>query len=105
MLTYKNKYVHSATGLIPNEAKNDNNEFKAKLNVSVKARKETIYPTLEVGDKVKIMRKKAITEKERTRRFLQGEYTVENIATQLGHKYYTLEGLNHPLLRHVLLNI
>ena len=94
--------MHSATGLTPNEAKKEKNEFKAKLNVSVKARKEKMYPTLEVGDKVKIMRKKAITEKERTSHFLQGEYTVENIATKLGHKYYTLEGFNRPLLRHEL---
>ena len=49
-----------------------------------------MYPTLEVGDRVKIMRKKAITEKERTNHFLQGEYTVENIATKLG-KHQTLE--------------
>ena len=39
-----------------------------------------MYPTLKVGDKVKkIMRKKAITEKEITSPFLQGEYTVEKM--------------------------
>ena len=103
MLTNSNnKDVHSATGLTPNEARKEKNEFKAKLNVSVKARKEKMYPTLEVGDKVKIMRKKAITEKERTSHFLQGEYTVENLANKLGHTYYTLEGYNRPLLRHEL---
>ena len=88
MLTY-NKDVHSATGLTPNEVRKEKNEFKAKLNVSVKASKENMYPTLEVGDRVKIMRKKAITEKERTSHFLQGEYTVENIATKLGKQYPT----------------
>ena len=101
MLTY-NEDVHSATGLTPNEARKEKNEFTAKLNVSVKARKEKMYPTLEVGDKVKIMRKNAITEKERTSHSLQGEYTVENIATKLGQTHYTLEGLNRPLLRHEL---
>ena len=65
-----------------------------------------MYPTLKVGDKVKkIMRKKAITEKEITSPFLQGEYTVEKIATKLGQTYYTLEGFNRPLLRHELLKI
>jgi hypothetical protein len=72
MLTYNTKDVHSATGLVPNEARRERNEFKAKLNVSVNAKKERIYPTLEVGDKVKIMRKKAITEKERTSPWLKG---------------------------------
>ena len=39
----------------------EKNEFKAKLNVSVKARKErkATYPTLEVGDKVKIIEKES----------------------------------------------
>ena len=105
MLTYNNKDVHSATGLTPNEARKEKHEFKATLNVSVKARKEKMYPTLEVGDRVKIMRKKTITEKERTNHFLQGEYTVENIATKLGQMYYTLEGFNRPLLRHEMLKM
>ena len=105
MITYNNKDVHSATGLTPNEARKERNEFKAKLNVSVKARKEKIYPPLEVGDRVKILRKKAITEKERTSHFLQGEYTVEAINTKLNQKYYTLEGFNRPLLRHELSKI
>ena len=36
--------------------------------------------------------------------FLQGEYTVEKIATKLGQNY-TLEGFNRPLLRHELSKI
>ena len=58
-----------------------------------------------VGDKVKIMRKKLITEKERTSHFLKGEYTVESIDEKLNQKDYTLEGYNRPLMRHELLNI
>ena len=30
LLTYNNKDVHSATGLTPNEARKDRNEFKTK---------------------------------------------------------------------------
>ena len=77
LLTYNNKDVHSATGLTPNEARKERNEFKSKLNISVKAKKERIYPSLEVGDRVKIMRKKAITEKERTSHWLKGYYVVQ----------------------------
>ena len=105
LLTYNNKDVHSATGLTPNEARKEKNEFKAKLNVSVKARKERTYPTLEVGDKVKIMRKKAITEKERTSNWLAGEYVVEEIFERLNQKYYRLAGYNRPLMRHELLKV
>ena len=53
LLTYNNKDVHSATGLTPNEARKERNEFRAKLNVSVKAKKERMYPTLEVGGQSK----------------------------------------------------
>ena len=105
MLTYNNKDIHSATGLTPNEARKEKNEFKAKLNVSVKAKKERIYPSLEVGDKVKIMRKKAITEKERTSNWLPGEYVVEEIFYFLYQKYYRLTGYNRPLMRHELLKV
>ena len=75
------------------------------MNVSVKAKKERIYPSLEVGDKVKIMRKKAITEKERTSNWLPGEYVVEEIFEKLNQKYYRLTGYNRPLMRHELLKV
>lgn len=71
--------------------------MRAKVNVASKAKKDMIYPELMVGDKVKIVRKKAITEKERTSRFLQGEYTVEAINKRMGQTYYTLSGYNRPL--------
>ena len=87
------------------QGKKEKNEFKAKLNVSVKERKERTYPTLEVGDKVKIMRKKAITEKERTSNWLAGEYVVEEIFERLNQKYYRLAGYNRPLMRHELLKV
>ena len=54
MLTYNNKDVHSSTGQTPNEARKKENEFKSKMNVSMKAKKEKMYPELNEGDKVKI---------------------------------------------------
>lgn len=105
MLTYNNKDVHSATGQTPNEARKKKNEYKSVMNVSMKAKKERLYPPLEVGDKVKILRKKAITEKERTSHFLQGEYVVEEITEKLSQKYYKLTDYPRPLLRHELLKV
>ena len=105
MLTYNNKDVHSVTGQTPNEARKEKNEFKSRLNVAVKARKQRLYPDLEVGDKVKIVRKKAITEKERTSNFLKGDYVVEEISTKLGQTYFTLGGFNRPLMRHELVKV
>ena len=103
--TFNNKDVHSATGPTPNEARKERNEFRAKLNVSVKAKKERMYPTLEVGDKVKIMRKKVITEKERTSGWLKGYYVVQEIAEKLNQQYYKLTDYPRLLMRHELFKI
>ena len=105
MLTYNDKMVHSATNMTPSKARKDENELKARVNVAMKARKNRIYPSLEVGDKVKIKRKKAITEKERSSHFLKGEYTVEEITKSLGQTYFKLEGYNRPLMRNELLKV
>ena len=105
ILTYNNKMKHSATGLTPNEARKDKNKFRAKLNIASKARKDRIYPEIEVDDKVKIIRKKRTGEKERTSIFLQGEYTVESISEKMGQKYYTITFFNRPLLRHEIVKV
>ena len=54
MLTYNDKMNHSATGMTPNQARKEKNEFKAMINVASKAKKERIYPELFVGDREKI---------------------------------------------------
>ena len=105
MVTYNYKDVHSSIGQTPNKARDKDNEFKSRLKISMNAKKQRLYPELNVGDKVKIRRKKAITEKERTSHFLKGEYTVEAIETKLNQKYYTLEGYNRPLMRNELVKI
>ena len=105
MLTYNTKNVHSATAQTPVEATKKGNECKSKLNVSIQAKRQRTYPELEVGDKVKILRKKAITEKERTSHFLRGNFTVKKISTKMGQKYYDLEGFERPLMRHELLKV
>ena len=105
MLTYNDKMKHSATGMTPNQARKDKNEFRAMINVASKAKKEKIYPELFVGDKVKIMRKKLITEKERTSHFLKGEYVVEEISEKLGQKYYKMSDYPRKLLRHEIVKV
>ena len=105
ILTYNDKMVHSAINMTPREARKKENEFKAKLNVASKAKKNRLYPELEIGSKVKIMRKKRTGEKERTSHWLQGEYTVEAINEKLGQTYYTLTDYPRPLLRHELLKV
>jgi uncharacterized protein (DUF2164 family) len=58
----------------------------------MKTKKQRFYPELSVGDKIKIKRKKATTEKERTSDYLKGEYIVEFINEKLNYIYYILKG-------------
>ena len=105
MLTYNDKDIHSATNQTPNQARKKENEFKSRLNISIKAKKDKLYPELNVGDKVKIKRKKTITEKERTSHFLKGEYVVEEIFEKLNQKYYRMTDYPRPLMRNELVKV
>ena len=105
MLTYNTKDVHSATGLTPKEARQPRNDAKAKISMTIKARKSRMYPEIRVNDNVKIMRKKAITEKANTSHWLKEIFRVERIEKKLGQEYYFVEGRDKGLLRHELLKV
>ena len=105
LLTYNNKMEHSTTSLTPNEARKPRNEFNVKLNISTKAVKKRVYPDLEVNDKVKLARKKGITEKQQTSHWLKEIFTITKIEKKMGQTYYHLEGRNQPYLRHELLKV
>ena len=105
LLTYNNKNVHSTTKFTPSEAKKPKNEFEVKLNISLQAKKSRVYPEIEVGDSVKIMRKKGISEKERTSHWLKTPQTVKRIDKKLGQNYYYLDDDKRGYLRHELLKV
>ena len=105
LLTYNNKNVHSTTKFTPSEAKKPQNEFEVKLNISLQAKKSRVYPEIEVGDSVKIMRKKGISEKERTSHWLKTPQTVKRIDKKLGQNYYYLDDDKRGYLRHELLKV
>ena len=46
LLTYNNQMKHSATGFTPKEAGKPSNQFKAKLNLTMKRKKNRVYPEL-----------------------------------------------------------
>ena len=105
MLTYNDKDVHSATGLTPKDARKPRNDAKAKISMTIKARKTRMYPEIKVGDSVKIMRKKAITEKANTSHWLKEIFKVVRIEKKLGQEYYFVEDRPRGLLRHELLKV
>ena len=87
LLTYNNKNIHSTTKFTPSQAKLPKHEFEVELNMSLQAKRNRTYPEIEVGDSVKIMRKKGISEKERTSHWLKTPQTVKRIDKKLGQNY------------------
>ena len=105
LLTYNNKNIHSTTKFTPSQAKLPKNEFEVKLNISLQAKKTRIYPELNVNDEVKVMRKKGISEKERSSHWLKTKQTITKIEKKLGQSYYYLDGGSRGFLRHELLKV
>ena len=87
LLTYNNKMVSSVTGFTPIEARKPKNEFAVKLHINLNARRTRMYPELRVNDEVKVMRKKGISEKERSSHWLKNKQTITKIDQKLGQKY------------------
>ena len=79
LLTYNNKMKHSAINMTPIEARKPKNEFQVKMNLSTKAVKKRTYPDVDEGDRVKLARKKGITEKQQTSHWLKEIFTVKKI--------------------------
>ena len=105
LLTYNDKMIHSAIKMTPKQATKQKENLKAKVNMTIQATKTRRYPEISTGDKVKIYRKKAITEKERTSQWGKETYTVERIEKKLGQSYFYLNGLSRGYLRNELLKI
>ena len=106
LLTYNNKKVHSTTGFTPSQAKLPKNEFAVKLHINLNAKRTRMYPELSVNDEVKVMRKKGISEKERSSHWLKNKQTITKIDQKLGQKFYYLDNENRrSYLRHELLKV
>ena len=105
LLTYNDKLVSRATGLTPKDGRKKDNELKVRQKLAMNARKNRLYPELDVGSKVKIYKKKTILDKERKRVWSDTTYTIDKIDEKLGQKYYHLNGYNKPLLRHEMLKV
>ena len=110
--------VSSTTKMTPLEARKKKNEFEVKLNISLQAKRSRTYPEIEVDDNVKIMRKKGISEKERTSHWVRTPQKVNRVDKKLGQNYYYLDASadasrgsqtrnddNRGYLRHELLKV
>ena len=105
LLTYNNKMVHSAHNMTPKEARKPSNEMNVKLNMSMNAKRNRTYPEVSEGDKVKILGKKGVREKERISTWSQNIYTIQRTENKLSQSYYYVEGIDRPYLRFELLKV
>lgn len=103
LLVYNNKMVHSATKMTPNAARKPTNELNVKLNLHINRTRLRKYPTVSVGDTVRLYRKKDKLDKERKSIWSAQIYKVENIIHSGGEAMFKLEGVAKPVLRHEIL--
>ena len=92
MLTYNNKHDHTATGLTPTEATQEDNRLEVKLSLEMKAKRNRKYPDLAIGDNVKIMLKYDKIHKEHNPTYSDLKYEIEKIEPKHGLKLYTVNG-------------
>ena len=89
--------------MTPNEARKKHNNFHVKLNLELKAKFTRKYPTITVGDSVKVFKKKDKLDKERVSNWTKESYKVEEITESIGQPFYKLEGRPKPLMRNEIL--
>ena len=77
--------------------------MNVKLNMSMNAKRNRIYPEVSEGDRVKIFRKKGVGEKERISTRSQNIYTIQRTEKKLSQSYYYVEGMDRPYLRFEIL--
>ena len=103
LLTYNKKMVHSVTKHTPEEALKPSNKSMVKFNLELKKRSSRRYPDIEVGDTVRIFKKKDKLDKERISNWSSKKYKVKDIKESMNQKFYELEGYDKTLMRSELL--
>ena len=105
MTVYNDKMVSSITKFSPAEARDPKNTLDVKINLELKRRHTRTYPIIEIGDKVKIYKKKDKFDKENKSVWLNGVHRVEEITKKFGQKFYKVSGVPKLLMRAELLKL
>ena len=91
MNEYNAKNKHRIIGMTPTEAQKPSSQVDVKLAMELVARRGRRFPTLSVGNVVRVLKKKnPVGEKEFMDNFKPGEFTVESIRESFGQKFYKL---------------
>ena len=102
---YNYKMKHRITNHTPNEARYDKNKLDVKLNLEMHAVKKRIYPDINIGDNVRIFRKKDKFDKERKPVWSQTTHKVNRIENNHNQTFYYVDGMARPLMRNEVLKL
>lgn len=102
---YNNKMIHASTGMTPNEAKKEENDFDVRTNLEIKRINGRKYPELNIGDKVRIYKKRKAFDKERVGVWEDGYRRITNIIESHGQKLYKVDNYDRPLIRSNILKL
>ena len=105
LLAYNNKQVHCATQMTPSEAMNKSNHLEVRVKLEMQRKHSRLYPEINVGDTVKIYKKKDKLDKERVSVWGGKTYTVQDIQEFNDQNVYKIEGVSRLLVRSNLLLI
>ena len=90
MNEYNSKNKHRITGMTPVEARKPSSEADAKAGMEMVAISGRKFPVLQVGDTVRILKKKDLEDKDFMDKFKPGKHKVERISENVGQKFYML---------------
>ena len=103
LIAYNCKMEHSVTKHTPGEARRAENQIAVKFHLELKRRQSRTFPAIEVGDKVRVMRKKTVMEKKRTSYRSDRKFEAESIHESKGQSFYKSAGPNRRFVRSGLL--
>ena len=105
LLTYNNKLKSSITGMTPSEARDPKNQIDVGSHLEIHRMNKRKYPNINVGDWVKLLKKKTHFEKENISVWSPKIHEVLNIVESHGQKFYKVSNYDKMLLRSdILLN-
>ena len=71
----------------------------------MKAKRDRVYPDLNVGNEVKIFRKRRPNEKERVGVWTKQTYKIAKIEKKLGQEHDFIQNYDRAFWRHELLKV
>ena len=89
--------------MTPKDATKPSNQLQVKANLKMNRKHTRIYPDINVGDYVKIYKKKEKYDKERIPVWSKTKYLVESINDSMGQDFYKVEGRPRELMRFEIL--